>query len=239
MFRHAKQSRAFEDIVSQIQEAILQGKLKPDDKLPSERNLREIFDVSRGTLREALRALEQKRLVTIKTGVGGGAFVNQVDARQVSDSLELLLQYQKISLEELAEFREAVEGLVAGKAARRVKKQDLTRLKSYLESIRNHLETADLRWDEVMKEDNHFHLGLVQIAGNRIFESILFTIYENINRYFQKFLPRDRRILEGIYQDLCRIYEAIEAKDSHRASLLVQGHLKRFNQMMKRGEKKR
>jgi len=72
MFKQAKQNRAFEDVIFQIQDAILQGSLKVGDKLPSERQLREIFKVSRGTLREALRAMEQKGLITIKTGVQGG-----------------------------------------------------------------------------------------------------------------------------------------------------------------------
>ena len=56
MFKQAKQNRTFEDVIFQIQESILQGRLKEGDKLPSERNLRETFMVSRGTLREALRA---------------------------------------------------------------------------------------------------------------------------------------------------------------------------------------
>ncbi len=72
MFQKAKQNRIFQDVVDQIQEAILQGRLKAGNKLPSERELQEIFQTSRGTLREALRVLEQKGLITIKTGVSGG-----------------------------------------------------------------------------------------------------------------------------------------------------------------------
>jgi len=121
MFRQAKPNRTFEDVVSQIQEAILQGSLKPGDKLQSERQLREIFRVSRGTLREALRTLEQKGLINIKTGVQGGAIVCPVDTKLMSESLDLLLQHQKISLRELAEFREEVEGLLAARSAQKAK----------------------------------------------------------------------------------------------------------------------
>ena len=59
----------------QIEALILDGGLKAGDKLPGERQLTEIFKVSRGTLREAFRALEQKRLIEIRTGMNGGAFV--------------------------------------------------------------------------------------------------------------------------------------------------------------------
>ena len=123
MFLQAKQNRAFEDIILQIQEAILQRKLNVNDRLPSERKLQGIFKVSRGTLREALRALEQKGLITIKTGVQGGAVICPIDTKQMSKSLDLLLRHQKISLRELAEFREAVEGFVAAKAAQKAKKK--------------------------------------------------------------------------------------------------------------------
>ena len=51
MFQQAKQNRVFQDVIDQIQEAILQGKLKAGDKLPAERELKEMFKTSRGTLR--------------------------------------------------------------------------------------------------------------------------------------------------------------------------------------------
>jgi GntR family transcriptional repressor for pyruvate dehydrogenase complex len=101
MFKEAKQNRVFEDVIFQVQEAVLSGRLKAGERLPSERQLREVFGVSRGTLREALRALEQKGLVCIKTGVGGGAFICEMDTQQITESLDLLLRYQKISLKEL------------------------------------------------------------------------------------------------------------------------------------------
>jgi len=232
MFRQAKQSRVFEDVVSQIQEAILEEKFKAGDKLPSERNLREVFKVSRGTLREALRALEQKKLIYIKTGASGGAIICPIDTRPVSDSLDLLLRYQKVSLGELAEFREAVEGLLAAKAARRATKEDLKGLDILLESIKNHLHSGELRWNEIIKDDRAFHLSLARIAGNRVFESILYTVYENITRYFERFLPKDGLILERIYQDLCKIKKAIDAKDPNRTKTIVREHVRRFNRLM-------
>ena len=60
MFSPAKQNRVFQDVVQQIQEHILTGTLKAGDTLPSERDLRSVFQVSRGTIREALLVLEQR-----------------------------------------------------------------------------------------------------------------------------------------------------------------------------------
>jgi GntR family transcriptional regulator, transcriptional repressor for pyruvate dehydrogenase complex len=233
-FKEAKQSRTFEDVVEQIQEAILQGDLKEGDRLPNERQLKEAFRVSRGTLREALRALEQKRLIKIKTGTKGGAFICPINIGQISDSLSFLLRYQKISLRELVEFRATAEVVVAENAARKARKKDIWQLNSILGSMRNHLEEDELRWDEVMEKDKEFHVLLAEIAGNRIFESVLHTIYENINQYFEQYLPKDKKILKKVYRDLCGITEAIEKKNLNKTRSLAREHIKQINVMMRR-----
>jgi DNA-binding transcriptional regulator YhcF (GntR family) len=113
MFETAKSTKVFQDVVAQIEDAILAGRVKTGDMLPSERDLKDMFRISRGTLREALRVLEQKGLIEIKLGVGGGSLVKTVDGGQVSESLGLLIRSQKVSLNQLAEFREGLEGTVA------------------------------------------------------------------------------------------------------------------------------
>jgi len=236
MFSPSRQTRAFEDVVRQIQEAILKGSLKPGARLPAERQLQDTFQVSRGTLREALRTLEQKGLITIKTGTAGGAIVRAVDTKLVSESLDLLLRYQKISLKELAEFREAVEGVVASKAARKATRQDVRTLGALVRSIRGYLDADSFDWSGVVREDNRFHFHLARIAGNRIFESIVQTIYENISPYFERFLSHERGLMERNYQDLCRILEAIEKRDPDAARLLVQRHVRYFNRRMEEGK---
>ncbi len=238
MFRKAKQNRAFEDVVSQIQEAILEGKLKTGERLPGERQLREDFQVSRGTLREALRTLEQKKLVQIRTGMRGGAIVCPVNTQPVSESLDLLLRYQKIDLKELAEFREEVEGAVAAQAARRARKEDIRELTSFLESIKHLLDGGQETWREAIKIDNQFHLCLARMARNRVFESILTIVYDNIFRYFDRFLPKEKKITERIYQDLFGIVEAIREKDATMTKALIQDHVKRFDRLMEANQKK-
>ncbi|MBW2311552.1 MAG: FadR family transcriptional regulator [Deltaproteobacteria bacterium] len=225
MFRKARQNRIFQDMVEQIQDAIIKGTLKPGDKLPPERELTEMFGASRGTLREALRILEQKGLITIKTGVAGGAVVNALSTDQMSESLNLLIRYQKVSLKDLAEFREGVEGLVAGLAAERAKGEHISRLE-------------DSHWDEFIEADNRIHLMLAHIAGNPIYESVLTIVYQNINLYFGKFLSKEESLMKENYQDLVEIVAAVKSGQSAKANLLVQNHVYRFNRLMEeRGQK--
>jgi DNA-binding FadR family transcriptional regulator len=77
MFKKTNQQRLFEDLVAQIEGAILDGRLKAGDKLPPQRDLVKMFQTSRGPLREALRVLEQKGLLDIKRGMRGGAVIRR------------------------------------------------------------------------------------------------------------------------------------------------------------------
>ena len=68
LFQKVKQKRVYHEVADQIEEAIVSGLLKPGEKLPAERALVGQFDISRRTLREALRILEQKGLIEVKIG---------------------------------------------------------------------------------------------------------------------------------------------------------------------------
>jgi DNA-binding FadR family transcriptional regulator len=239
MFRAAKQNRIFQDVVGQIQEAIIEGKLVPGSRLPSERDLTEIFQASRGTLREALRILEQKGLITVKTGVKGGAVVNKPTTNQVSESLDLLIRYQRVSLPDLAEFREGVEGIVAALAAQRATKEDLAHLKRLLKEAKACLDGGTGKWDSFIRMDNQIHMALARAARNPIYESVLQTVYDHINRYFDQFLPRDEKILKENFEDLRKILAAVKERDTAKAGLLVQEHVCRFNRLMEEKRKGR
>ena len=75
VFNQVRQGRISDNIVAQIKNAILSGTYNPGDKLPSEKELERLFNVSRVPLREALRSLEEMGLILIKPGVLGGALL--------------------------------------------------------------------------------------------------------------------------------------------------------------------
>lgn len=236
MFRPAQQNRTFEDVILQIQDAILGGELKEGDRLPSERKLGEIFKVSRGTLREALRVLEQKGLITIKTGVRGGAQVS-LGSSQMIEGLDLLLRLQKISLRELAEFREVVEGTMAAQAARKATVADVNDLRSCVDRIQEYMAAPESLWKEIREEDIKFHRLLHRIAGNRLFESVLDIVYTHIHRYSDRYLSKEGRVSKRIHRDLYAITEAIRTRNEGEAFSLVQGHIQWFNAVMEKRER--
>ncbi len=234
MFQHAKQSRVFQDIIHQIQEAILEGKLKAGDKLPAERKLKELFQTSRGTLREALRVLEQKGLITIKTGTSGGAIIKNITTHSVSESLDLLIRSQKVSLSDLAQFRRDVEGTVTGLAAKYITNEGLDSLNEIISKVKKYMDAGISDWDKFINADNKFHMELARIAGNPIYESVLRTVHENISRYYNIFLKKDATLIKHNYQDMCDILEAVANKDSAKAKSLARQHVKQFSKFMEK-----
>jgi DNA-binding FadR family transcriptional regulator len=236
MFQAAKPTKVFQDVVAQIEEAILTGRIKTGQTLPSERELKDRFQISRGTLREALRVLEQKGLIEIRLGVGGGSVVKAVDAGRVSESLGLLIRSQKVALNHLAEFREGVEGSVAAQAAERRTASDLRRLNRLLKAAHACVEDGRERRGDFLKIDKQIHMIFAEITANPIYISILTSIHDNIHRYYDRFLSMDAKELKENYQDLRDIVGAIGQKDMERARRLAQDHVMRFNRYMQSRE---
>ena len=230
MFRKTSQNRVYQDLVEQIQAAILSGKLKSGDKLPSQRELVEKFQTSRATLREALRVLQHKGLIEVRLGVSGGAIVRGINTEQITDGFSILLQHQKVSVDELAEFRKGVEGCVAKIAATRAKKRDVTYLKNLLKKARAHLSKWEEEWKDFLHVDLEFHIALAEISRNPIYVAVLRMIHENI---LEKMLFKNKKALTENYKNLCDIAEAVENKDPDRASILVQHHIDRCTNSIK------
>ncbi len=219
-------------MVSQIEEAIFKKELCPGDTLPSERELKEMFQTSRGTLREALRVLEQKGLIEIRLGAGGGAVVKDAPTGSFSDSLALLIRLQKISLTHLSEFREGIEGTVAALAAERAEPGDIDTLEKLLLEAKQYAEQGHRYWDDFYEIDKQMHQILAEITDNPLYILISEIVHENIHQYYNQYLSiDDRRMMEN-YQDLCNIVNAVKAGQADAAQTHAQYHVRRFSQYM-------
>ena len=81
-------------------------------------------------------------------------------------------------------------------------------------SMEDLLSFGVLKWDEISELDKIFHLSLARITGNKIYESVLFTVYDNIKQYFGRFIAKDIQIFKNILADItnltdCNIIETI------------------------------
>jgi DNA-binding FadR family transcriptional regulator len=233
MFTKVRHVRAFESVIQQVESAIVQGSLAVGDRLPSERELQALLDVSRNTLRESLRVLEQKGLVEIRKGNRGGIFVRQLNADCMAESLGLFVQSQRITMEQISEFRQDLEGLVTRRAARQAGPGRMGEVERRLAGAEGLANQGPAQWEAFMQADKDVHLALARLAGNPLHLFFLETVHTHFHRYhINAFLPRDEETIRVTLEELQAIVGAVSRGDAERAESLAREHVRRATQAM-------
>ena len=238
MFLKAQSSRVFENVIQQIEDAILSGDYAPGDRLPSEKQLISMLDVSRGTLRESLRALEQKGLIDIRPGAKGGIFVRELNSDQMIQSLGLFLKSQKITLNQLAQFREDLEGVTAARASECCDQKQQKELNSLIDSALALNKQGTSHWSQFMQADQAIHMAIAKIAGNPLHYFFLETVHSffhapNVRAY----LPRTGEVMDLTMDSLGRIVTAVKSANPSSAQDLAREHVRIFLKFMTEAEK--
>ncbi len=232
MFTPAIRRRAFDDIVEQIQDAILAGDLQPGDRLPGERELCTQFGVGRAALREALRTLEARGLVETKPGPSGGVFIKTPDPSMAGRTLSALILFGGADIRELAEFRTSFEGETARWAARRASAEDVAELRAIAEQLTalsaQHPD-AGARFREL---DLALHTRVAWSSGNRIRVAVLSALTGSLTRAVSSLEPSiTAEVLAEEARDAHALVDAIAAHDEQRAGDLLRDHVARFSRM--------
>jgi len=214
MFEAAKSNKISAQIVDQIRKAIFDENLKPGDKLPSEKELIETFQVSRATLREALRSLEVLGFLEIKKGAAGGAFVVEMDMKKARESLINFFHFKDLSLHDLTEVRLVLESYTAEKAAAAITAEDLKILKKLIDDsdyVRQHGTSQEYRRMEI-----EFHRIIASVNYNPILMLII-DFVENLLIDTKEILQPDDDFSKRVQFAHKRIYKALLERDGQRA----------------------
>ncbi len=231
LFTPEKKDKISNLIIRQIRSAIMQGKLKPGEALPPEKELMAQFGVSKHTLREALRALEGMGLIVIKRGAGGGPVVSSVDWETARDSFADFLHFQDFSLTHLSEVRTIIEPYIARRAAETFTPE------AEAELLALHVECRKL-YDEGKslvgaEAEIMFHVLLGKYAGN----PVLWIILDFVNNILA---DAKRKMKPG--GDFClmvlnghqRIVDAILGKDPDAAEHWMRVHIQEVERELER-----
>lgn len=229
-----REVRASGQIIKQLEEAILLGKLTVGDRLPSERELQGMLDVSRNTLREGLRVLEQKGLVEIRKGRRGGTFIKEITSGPMAESLGLFVQSQRVTMEDISEFRRDLEGMLARRAAARAGAAQLEELRGLLGRAEVLAEAGPAQWDAFMEVDKEVHLALARIGGNPLHHFFLETVHDNLHHvHIKAYLPRDEAMIRSTLEELKAIVAAVALGDGEGAETLARNHVQRATGIMR------
>ena len=204
------------EIIEQIISMVRAGSLKPGDKLPTERELGELLDVGRSSVREALKGLETTGL--LKRTTEGTILCEPKEMEQRAFWMSTI----NTSIHEVFETRKLLEIEIVGLAAERSTPEDIKRLEEAI------VEKCTL--EEVSVSDTLFHRSLVEAAKNSLF-SVVYHLVTGLlfqtHRYYS-FLKHDEEFetfLKTIFDQHRKILKAVESHDALSAKKAIKEHL--------------
>ncbi|HUQ42332.1 MAG TPA: FadR/GntR family transcriptional regulator [Candidatus Limnocylindrales bacterium] len=205
-------------MVEQIEALLEKGELHPGDQLPAERTLADQFQVSRASVREALRTLEL--LGIVETRAGGGTFVRQVAPDDLARPLQSLIA-RGHTLHDVIEFRGVVEPAIAALAATNITTDQLGELRELLAAQERKVAAGESYADA----DTRFHEVIGDAAGNELLTTMLGVIWDVLRASREQWLLTNTRAHASLEAHHA-IYEALAKHDAEAARKASAEHIK-------------
>ena len=212
--------KSYHDLVEQIQQKIMDNELKVGDKLPPEREMSEIYNISRNSVREALRSLEVLGLVECRHGEGN-FITNRLDSCVVN-ALSALFVLNKGSIKELLQMRRSIELGSLRNIIERNSKEDARTLREIIEAYENGAGV-----EAYLELDERFHNTIINLSGNTlygiIFDMLSALILPDMRREVKISVEADAN--KNLYAEHLALLKAIEDGDLKRADEILTRHL--------------
>ncbi len=205
--------RLYEEVMVNLAELIRKGQFRPGDRLPSERELVKQLSVSRTTLREALRVMQQQGLIMSKRGAGN--FI----ANGSADELALTLNH--LALQDIFELRMVLEPSIAALAAQRATPQDLAQLEAILQKQTHQIQ----KQKNIAETDAAFHAALAEATHNHALQQMGATLMKVLSPSRNESLQTPRRAQLSLTSHR-RILDAIKERSSLAARQAMEDHLR-------------
>jgi GntR family transcriptional repressor for pyruvate dehydrogenase complex len=216
-FEVVRRNKVYEEVAKQIERLILK-KLKPGDKLPSERELAEMLQVSRSSIRDAIRSLELVGLVEPRQG--SGTIVRERSAKSLVNPITNALERRKELVTELLDFRKMLEPPLAARAAAHASAEDITEME---EILQRQAEKQD-QGNVAIAEDAEFHYSIALASGNSVVLKVIDTLMDLLRDTREHSLQvqgRSQKSLAGHR----RILAAIKRHDAEAAKAAMRRHI--------------
>lgn len=218
-------ARAWRLVLEHIERDLLDGRIGPGDRLPSERDLSADLGVGRSSVREALRVLEVMGLIRTSTGSGpqSGAIVISTPTGGMSTLLRLQVAARGFPLEDVVQTRLLLEDAVAATLAGRAER-DLTAAQRVLDAM----DADELTPAEFLALDAELHLALADSSGNTVVAAMMAGLRTSIESYVQEgaaAVTDWASMADGLRAEHRAIVGAIDAGDADAARALVRAHI--------------
>ncbi len=217
-FKAITHRRLYQDIVGQIHEFIRDGVLKPGDRLPAERELAERLQVSRSSVREAIRALELQGLVVSRPGAGTFVSTQSLDA--LVATIAASLTEARGALNDVFEVRHLLEPQIAALAAERATPEDMQGMDAAIAEQERQIARGETGVDG----DTAFHFALAQATQNGALVKVVATIADILHQSRDQTLQTPGRPQRS-HASHKYIVEMIQRRDGEEARAAMEYHI--------------
>lgn len=218
MFKPIKKAKVYEEIVAKIKDMVEKGRFKSGDQLPVERELAEVFRVSRSSVREALRSLESQGF--IESRQGDGTYIARQPVESIVRPLASVILTEKDDQMELFEMRRMIEPDLAYLAAERATEEEIAMMEKVLDLQQEQIDRGDYETDV----DRNFHYIMARAARNKALLRITDNIMDLLAESREQYLQVDGRPQKSILRHR-EVLEAIRARDPELAEKCMLEHL--------------
>jgi GntR family transcriptional regulator, transcriptional repressor for pyruvate dehydrogenase complex len=229
-FESLKTKRATDIIENRISGLIINGKIKPREKLPTEKELSEQFDVSIVTIREALRGLEVAGMINKKRGKGGGIYVTEIDNESVLKALHNYFIRSNFSSHHLAEVRLMIEPTIVRMVAGHLPQTELKNLEENvafcerrLAKLNSGLRLGDYR--SLGEKHLEFHKLIAQATNNPVLVLTMDYILDFVADFKKSMFSPDVEFSRRLVEDHRGILNALKEGQSEKSEARMLAHL--------------
>jgi len=207
-----------EQVAKRLLELIRSGNLRPGERLPSERDLATMMDVSQPSVREALRGLQI--LGVVRLVYGGNAYVTSLDVAELLAPMQFLVTLNLDNIETLYQARVFVDGGIARMAAPRIADEAIERLR-HLAAVQAALVDDPVGF---RVSDLEFHQIILDACGNPFLDRIARSLYA-LGMEYRRVASETPGVIEQSVRDHLAIIEGLAAHDPERAAAAMEAHM--------------
>jgi len=223
-FAVVRKNKVYEDVAKQIERQILK-KLKPGDKLPSERELAEMLQVSRSSIRDAIRSLELMGLVEPRQGAG--TIVRGLSAESLLNPFANALKHRQELVSELLDFRKMLEPPLAARAAMHAAPDEISEMEEILRRQEEKLSNGEA----AIAEDAEFHYNIALASGNSVVLKLIDMVMDLLRDTRERSLQLEGRPQKSLAGHR-RILAAIKRHDAEAAEAAMRRHIEDIEEIV-------
>lgn len=221
-----------------IKSWISERRLRPGDRLPQEKSLIEEFRVSKGTIREAMKALETQGLIVTRTGPGGGAFIADVPPNRAMALLSNYFYFKHLTIQDIYQLRILLEPEMAASLVGHLDSEDFARLKRTTTIYSSPVESSELEHQQRLDEFA-FHEVLADHCPNPLLSftcRFLIGLLKNLTICGQIYdRPNPELFQTGRFYQMS-LYEALKKQDADAARNIMREHMLAAAEIMQHRE---